>query len=412
MDTSRPYIRSLILFLAITAAASSFLSFPASSAVGSDDEPVKKPDCRYCKDQGWIPCKRHKKKSHEMESCSIRCSETIGCKKCGGTLKTPCNKCDMDISGQLAAERDVNLKWLEEMKRIDEVIKPRNNIMHCESAHFKLTYNIKMITPEKRGLKTHEGMHLYLERLEECYEQVCEDLGAKDDDFLAKTHVMMWEREAEVVRSASNFCRQNSNTKSYLLGAAPIFTIYYNKGFLHEEYELHQSVVHNVVHCLLSNVWDGIWPGNIKGGWLDAGFAHHYELKFKQYGGGVRNYCYREGDTAVRFKFGRWESAVRIAVDKGEAPSFLSVASKNIDMLQPQDHMYSWSYVDFILKKYPGKFGEVAKLVKKRRPLSEVLKESLGMNPFQFEEKWNEYVQGAYSSKEQPWGKPVGGRRK
>ena len=391
-------------------AAALLMAVLAVGALAADD-PKKKPDCRTCKDQGWTPCKRHPKGTHTVESCAIRCSENIGCKKCGGTLKLQCTRCDIDISERLAAERATNTKWLEEMNRIDEVMKSRN-IMHCESAHFKLTYNIKMITPEKRGLKTHEGMHLYLERLEECYEQVCEDLGAKDDDFLAKTHVMMWEREAEVVRSASNFCRQNSNTKSYLLGAAPIFTIYYNKGFLHEEYELHQAVVHNVVHCLLSNVWDGIWPGNIKGGWLDAGFAHHYELKFKQYGGGVRNYCYREGDTAVRFKFGRWESAVRIAVDKGEAPSFLSVASKNIDMLQPQDHMYSWSYVDFILKKYPGKFGEVAKLVKKRRPLSEVLKESLGMNPFQFEEKWNEYVQGAYSSKEQPWGKPVGGRRK
>jgi hypothetical protein len=346
-----------------------------------------------------------------MESGAIHCSETIRCKKCGGTLKLPCTSCDMDISGQLAVEREANLEWLAEMNRIDEIMKTPS-ILHCESAHFKLTYNIPQISVGKQSFKTHDGMHLYLERLEECYDQVCKDLGATDEDFLAKTHVMMWEREAEVVRSADKFCRQNSNTKSYLLGAAPIFTIYYNKGFLHEEYELHQAVVHNVVHCLLSNVWDGIWPGNIRGGWLDAGFAHHYELQFEQYGGGVRNYCYREGDTTVRFKFGRWESSVRMAVDKGEAPSFLSVSSKNIDMLEPQDHMFSWSYVDFILKKHPDKLGQVAKLVKKQRPVTEVLKESLGMNPFQFEEKWKEYVQNEYTTKEQPWGKPVGGRRR
>jgi len=411
MDTLRSKIPRLVILLIILAVGISSLSVLSSRAIGRDDDSKKKPNCRYCKDQGWTPCKRHPKGIHEMESGAIRCSENIRCKKCRGTLKLSCTRCDINISEQLAEEREANLKWLLEMNRIDEIMKTRN-IMHCESAHIKLTYNIPRISVGKQGFKTHGGMHLYLRRMEECYEQVCKDLGATDKDFLAKTHVMMWEREAEVVRSASVFCRQKSNTKSYLLGAAPIFTIYYNKGFLHEEYELHQAVVHNVVHCLLSNVWDGIWPGNIRGGWLDAGFAHHYELQFKQYGGGVRNYCYREGDTSVSFKFGRWESSVRRAVDKGKAPSFLGLSTKNIDMLEPQDHMFSWSYVDFILKTYPDRFGQVARLIKQQKPIAEVMKKSLDMTPFQFEAKWKEYVQSKYSPKEQPWGKPTGGKRR
>lgn len=376
-------------------------------AAGADDGV----ECKRCKDTGWLPCSKHPKNTLDTETVAIRCSEKIKCKKCGGTLKVPCTYCAKDIRAELAATRAENEKWLEKMLEINAFMKTKN-VMHCESEHFILTYNIRRITVKQRALKTHLGMHLYLERLENLYLDVIKELGAKDEDFLAKTHVMMWEREHEVVRSAQKYCRQNSNTKSYLLGAAPIFTIYYNKGFLHEEYELHQAVVHNVVHCLLSNVWNGIWPGNIKGGWIDAGYAHYQELKFKEYGGGVRNYCYREGDTNVNFKFGKWESSVRKDVDRNEAPSFLSVAAKNIDMLTPPDHMFSWSYVDFILKKYPEKFGTVALLVKKRKPIAEVMKESLGMSPFKFEEEWKAFVQESYSVKEKPFGTPISGRRR
>jgi len=385
--------------------------FAALSFSVNGQEEKEKPDCRFCNDKGWTWCKRHSKKEIELETVAIRCSETIRCKGCGGTLKIDCPRCDKDVAEEIEAERKAAQEWLEKMRQIDEYMKSRN-IMHCESAHFVLTYNIPVVSPEKQARRTHAGMHLYLERLEELYKKVCKELGAKDEDFLAKTHVMMWEREHEIVRSAKKYCRQNSNTKSYLLGKAPIFTIFYNKGFLHEEYELHQAVVHNVVHCLLSNVWNGIWPGNMKGGWLDAGYAHHHELQFKQYGGGVRNYCYREGDTNVRFKFGQWEPSVRKDVEKGEAPSFLEVSSKNIDMLTPPDHMFSWSYVDFILKKHPKKFGPIALAVKERKPIAEILKEHLDMSPFSFEEKWKAYVTENYSLKARPFGKMVGGGRR
>jgi hypothetical protein len=282
------------------------------------------------------------------------------------------------------------------MEEIDAYMKSRN-VMHCESAHFILTFNLPKVKVKSRLHSTHAGMHLYLERLEALYQDVIKDLGAEDKDFLAKTHVMIWEKEHEIQKSAAKYCHQQSNTKSYLLGAAPVFTLYYNRGLIHTEPELHQAVVHNVVHCLLSNVWNGIWPGNIKGGWLDAGYAHHYEIKYFGHLGGVRNYCYREQDIKARFEFGEWEPAVRKRVESNEFPSFLKVATKNTDTLDPLEHMFSWSYVDFILKKHPAKFGILARRIKERKPLVEVLKKSLGMTPFQFEEQWKGFVQESYS---------------
>jgi len=387
-------------FTAIWIAAIIVFNLSNSCIDASAQESKKQIKCKFCQDTGLMPCKRHEKKIKEIESVAIRCSENISCNKCCGTLRVPCTHCKQEEEAGYQAAKDDNLKWLAKMEEIDKFMKAKN-VIHCESAHFILTYNIPSITVSRRAVKTHGGAHLYLERLEHLYKDVIKDLGAKDKDFFAKTHVMIWNREHELVRSARKYCRQSSNTKSFLLGAAPIFTIFYNRGHLHEEYELHQAVVHNVVHCLLSNVWNGIWPGNQKGGWIDAGYAHHYELHyFKQYGGAVRNYCYREGDTSANFRFGKWASSIRKEVDRKETLSFLTVSSKNIDMLEPRDHMYSWSYVDFILKKHPESFGKLALYIKERKPIATVLKDSMGITPFKFEENWKIYVVENYSRKE------------
>ena len=356
--------------------------------------------CRYCRDTGLEICPKHPKKIQELEEGTLRCSEVIPCKRCGGTMRIPCTHCGQDPEFDLEEARRANVAWLEKMADIGTEMKAKN-ITYGESDHFILTYNIKSLSVGRKTYRSHEGMHLYLDRLEALYRDVIADLGAKDEDFLAKTRVMIWEREHELIRAAMKYCRQNSNTKSYLLGKAPIFTLYYNKGFLHEEFELHQAVVHNVVHCLLSNVWNGIWPGNIKGGWIDAGYAHHYELKyFKQYGGGVRNYCYREGDMTGRFKYGKWHSSVRKAVDRNEVPSFLELSSKNIDQLEPPDHMFAWSYVDYLLKEHPDRFGPLALKIKERKGIGEALRAALDVTPFAFESKWKAWVQEHYSLKE------------
>jgi hypothetical protein len=353
--------------------------------------------CATCNKTGAIVCDRHKKDVVEKEEGTIRCSELISCKECRGTFQRPCTRCKNPPKARVLKAWKDNEEWLAKMREIDALLrKKKNKIIHGESEHFLLTFDVKSLPVGQVSCKAHGGMHLYLERLEKLYVDVSKDLGAGESDYLAKTHVMIWEKQRDVTATASKYCHQTSNTKSYLIGAKPVFTIHYNKGFLHEEFELHQAVVHNVVHCLLSNVWDGMWPGNIRGGWLDAGYAHHYEIKYFGHLGGVRNYCYLEGDTHTRFKFGKWEPTILTLVKNGGAISFIDTAIKNTYLLTPMEHMHAWSYVDFILKKHPDKFGSICRLVKARKPIREVLKKSLGWSPFQFEEKWKEYVRANY----------------
>jgi len=372
---------------------------PGDLPGGDEKKPVP---CHICKKSGVVPCKEHKRDELEKEKGFFRCSEFVVCSECRGTFFKACGRCSNKPEPKALKAWEENEAWLKEMREIDNCLsgkRRKSRIIHAESDHFIITFNVAKITVGLKGVKLHGAAHLYLERLEKLFEDVNRDLGVTEKDYLAKTHVMIWEREKDLVKTALKYCRHSSNTKSYMIGAKPIFTIYYNKGYLHEEFELHQAVVHNVVHCLLSNVWDGIWPGNIRGGWVDAGFAHHYELKYFGHLGGVRNYCYREGDSIGNFKFGKWEPTVLTYVRQKRTLSFFDVTSKNTDLLNPSEHMHSWSYVDFILKKHPDRFGEVCRLVKQRKPIAEVTKKALGMTPFRFEEAWKEYVKTNYRLK-------------
>jgi hypothetical protein len=180
------------------------------------------------------------------------------------------------------------------------------------------------------------------------------------------------------------------------MGANPVVSIFYDKSHLHEEFELHQAMVHQTAHCLLSNVFDGLWPGNIKGGWIDCGLAHAYEVR---YFGSVRHYCYVESDTMLAFKFGRWEQAVLADVQSGKELRFLGLTGRNTTELSPQEHMYAWSYCDFLLREHSAKFGAVAKAVKDRKGAAEMLSTVLELSPAQFQANWAEWVKTSYSPK-------------
>jgi hypothetical protein len=210
---------------------------------------------------------------------------------------------------------------------------------------------------------------------------------------------MLWQRVQDQQRASIAFTNQSSSTESKLMGAKPVVSIFYDHNHLHEEYELHQAVTHQVAHCLLSNVFDGIWPGNIKGGWIDCGLAHAYEIR---YFGDVRHYCYVEQDTMQLFKFGRWEQAVLSGVQTGKEIRFLGVTGMHTTEMSPEQHMYAWSYCDYLLRAHAAKFGDIAKAVKAKQPYADVLRKALDVSPAQFQENWATWVKDTYSPKKKP----------
>lgn len=352
-------------------------------------------ECKSCADTGEVECLACAKTtctwSGEGKVTATFCSQAAECRACLGTRRVACTGCARGLPAKTAKLREDTEAWLADMKKVDDVVEGK--IVHAESAHFRISWNIKQID-SKGGEKPHGGMHVYLDRLEELYADFVRDLSAEDKDFFGKTHVMLWQRMQDQERASLAFTSQSSSTESKLMGAKPVVSIFYDHDHLHEEYELHQAVTHQVAHCLLSNVFDGIWPGNIKGGWIDCGLAHAYEIR---YFGNVRHYCYVEQDTLRDFKFGKWEQAVLSGVQSGKEIRFLGVTGMNTDEMSPEQHMYAWSYCDFLLRAHTAKFGDIAKAVKRKQPYADVLRKALDLSPTQFQENWATWVKETYS---------------
>jgi hypothetical protein len=113
----------------------------------------------------------------------------------------------------------------------------------------------------------------------------------------------------------------------------------------------------------------------------------------------VRHYCYVESDTMRTFQFGRWEQAVLSGVLSGDARPFLGVTGRNTTDLSPEEHMFAWSYCDYLLRAHADKFGAIARAVKGRKGAAEILKDALGETPMQFQESWAKWVKETYSPK-------------
>jgi hypothetical protein len=351
------------------------------------------PEPSCCAGRGVVACRACVKSGCTGARPEDSCSVALGCKGCRGARLEECGKCERPAQVDLEALRAARAAWRAQLQAVDEQL--GRELRHAESGHFVLTFGIDRIdTPGAKN--AHGAMHVYLDRLERFFDDFRADLGCAEGDFLAKTRVMLWGREPDQVKASVAYARQWSNTEVKLMGANPVVSIFYDKNHLHEEFELHQAVVHQVAHCLLSNVYDGVWPGNIRGGWIDEGSAHYYE---QRYFGEVRHYCYVEGDTLGYFEFGRWESAVRSAVARGESPAFLGVAAANTVDMTPEQRMFAWSFCDHVMRVHPGKFGALARSIKQKKPLAEALSGSLGVTPFEFEAAWKAWVLATYSAK-------------
>lgn len=373
-------------------------AFAVSDAPSTTRPSVAAAVCTRCGDTGEAECRACAKTTctweGEGKTKARFCSVAAACRECLGTRRIACPECGRAPPAELAKRRAESAEWLATMRKIDAVV-DSGELLHAESEHFRITWNIKQLDV-KPPISSHAAMHVYLDRLEALYVDFLRDLSATDKDFCGKTHVMLWQKERDQERASLQYTGQGSSTESKLMGKSPVVSIYYDKSFLHEEFELHQAAVHQVAHCLLSNVFDGIWPGNINGGWIDCGLAHAYEIR---YFGTVRHYCYAETDTLRTFQFGRWEQAVLSGVLSGDARPFLGVTGRNTTDLTPEEHMYAWSYCDYLLRAHADKFGAIARAVKSRKGAAEFLKDALGETPMQFQESWAKWVKETYSPK-------------
>ena len=364
------------------------LLVPSHALAGDDDEV----QCRSCDSTGMRVCKEHKKAECKLEDGLVYCNEFEGCELCAGTGFVDCTKCENEVASEELARRAAErVRNAEQHKWIHEKMERRVRLLETE--HFRLVWELDSLKVNKKRLNGHQLAHLYGSRLERLWEDYANLFGATERSFKEKPLILVWWLPKDQVKSSSAFCNTGSRQGAKLLGSTPRFSLCGNKQFARDDDTLHRSIVHNVTHLLLSHQSPAFWIGNVKGGWADAGLAHWFEEK---YWGVCTNYCYQEQNTQVGFKGGKYKVAVRKLVAEEKTTAAAVVFQKNTDTLTPLEHALSFSYVDYLLSIDGSKFSNLVRLLKKREPTRDALKEIYGMNPLEFESGWKAWVLETY----------------
>jgi hypothetical protein len=349
--------------------------------------------CKKCADHGFVACRRHGKAELALEGEARFCSRVARCAECGGTLRIPCTNCSAQTTAEatISRAREGQATWLKGREAIDAYM--QRPLLHLESDHFRLVWEIPEMQVGRRRLDQHEAGHLYLGRLEEFHALFRKTFGAKPEEIPAKSDVFAWVDQGDHERAALKYADNSGKGGVKLLGAHPVYSFYRDRNRLPDDEAVHRHVVHSVAHLLLSNAWNSYWIGNIKGGWADEGVAHYFEdLLFGQ----CTNYCYEELDTNVSFRGGKWRPPVHEMVLKEKFTPFAQLATKNSTNLSTREHAQSWSHCEFLIGIDGEKFAALVRALQEKRPSPEALREVYGMSVAQFEDAWRKHVLDTY----------------
>lgn len=361
-------------------------------------------DCRKCEGTGLLDCKgrAHKSVPVALELAKgLQCSDAARCRSCSGALQELCPKCGgtdkaaarLESRRQSAARLIADLAQLEAEKTGMgmQLHMVRNNdfVLYADWRRYRLS--------KTRSLDSHAVAHLYIDRLAKLKPDFMAWIGADTYDFSNPTTVCLWEKQADHVRASRLFAKMPSDFGVKLMGTEPVFTTWWDRRKLHEEHEFHRSVFHNVAHCLLSNVWDGIWPGR-HAGWLDAGVAHQFEM---HYWNACGNYCYQEVNTFnLDFPKSRWRSRVRAMAVKGELPSLPDMTRRMTTELDLAMHPPAWSLCDWLATTRTEQWPEVIKRIKRKERFAAVMRDLFELSPKQTADTWRDWILDTYPAKE------------
>lgn len=355
--------------------------------------------CGACENVGTLRCKQHDKKQLELEQDTLFCSVAMSCPDCMGALVVDCDRCPLGDE-QIAKSRQESAAWMESMQ--EHWTRMGHDFPIGRSPHFELFWSGKRIVVKKKGLSDHEALHLYLDRLENLYEEFKLATGATDDDFSTIFKVMIWKRHTHNKIAAAHYTGQpnpgSGGTKR--MGAVGIYTVFLDPAIVDADEsataDLYRGVVHHVSHLLLANVWNARWPGELGGGWIDVGVAHYFEDKLHQR---CTFFCYREQDTLQNFKGGRWSAPVKKLAKSRNLIPFAETSTKRTSNLSIDEHALSWSYCEFLISKNPEGFGAICRAIKERRPFRDELKKHFGLSPLTFQKAWKEHVLRTYKGR-------------
>jgi hypothetical protein len=375
---------------------------PALQETAFSQEKKSKRLCPKCQSTGKIPNPFMTEKMLDLEKDVLFCSYVIEEDKTGrGIPWLPCKRCrnpDLEEAARKAFEKLLpqKMKWLEERKENAAFLKTRTPLLHLETEHFILTWNVpKITTADRKTYKCHEAMHLYATRLETFYADFMKTLDLKEEEMRNRKHLIyLFEDQKSCLKAAQELTGLTCWNAAKLPGNPSVLVSWKDITNLKTDDSFHRHVVHHVSHLPNVAYYLMEWLA-VEAGWADEGLAHYFEQKYFKI---ADNTCDEEGE-GEEFSGGDWEVDVRKALETEKAPSFADLSIKSTTALHEDEHKFAWSYVDFLLDRDPRKFKLFMKAIKTKKKCRDALKESYGLTFIGFQSEWEKYVLDNYRKK-------------
>jgi hypothetical protein len=392
--TRRSFQLALVCGLALGSTSAKRAADPLDHApLIEDDEDG--PVCKKCKSEGRKPCSEHEKHECALEDEVLFCSEVADCESCGGTGFVDCEHCDHEaIQSRLEKRRAEIVRRGEKNAWIAKDLE--KNVRYAESEHFIIIWEMKDMKVDKVRKSPHEMLHLTATRMEQLFDLYLEKLGAREGEFAEKPVVAVWWYPTDQKDASARLCGSTSPLGVKLYGGTPRYSCCGNKQYFKGDEELHQSLVHNVAHLLLSHQRPSHWIGNDKKGWADAGIAHWFEYELS---GTCRNYCYQEQNTKRNFKGGKFKVGVRKMVALDKQSSMSSVMQKQTTELTPAEHALAFSYIDYLMQKDGKALNKLLIQLRQRTETRDALQDTFGISILEFEQLWRAWVLETYPTR-------------
>lgn len=317
----------------------------------------------------------------------------------------PCPKC-LAPSKKEAAEREWNglmalrTKWLADRREVDKLVgKP---LMHVQTKHFVLAWDIPKIKIDRRVIRQHEAMHLYAERLETLYERIMELQGIDESAMLNTRFVVAMFESFKSAEKAAPVLTNNSmrsGQKVNLIGHPKSACVSWDdpeKILGNDEYR-YQFMVHAVSH----NIWHTVREYKFwlfkDYGWVYEGLAYYMEAI--QFGPPIVS-CGQEQIEEANWQGKSWEANVKKALIAKKYPSVLDVMAKSVSELTPMERQFAWSYIDFLMWENPGQMDEMLQyMMGDQIPTRDALKKAYDLTMGQFIDQWEAFVRSEYSTR-------------
>lgn len=283
------------------------------------------------------------------------------------------------------------------------------------------------LKPKQSSLDPWYRVHLLGERLEAAYSRFLEIAGTTEEDFLDPERNLMRgigrymgmkeKYEVMVFEDASPYREYMRNTwglgylKPQCWNNVDRSSLWFGLNMetedIHHDKHVAAVVMHNVGHNMLNGYMHYSYEMPV---WIYAGVGHWTERDFD---GRFNTFCSIEGNINVGKSTDNWEAEVRKLVLKGRGSSFAQlVRKKSLAEIDFQDHLISWSKIDFLIQHKPEAFGAWLTALKTRRDekgfpdgrkMDEAqrngFKEHFGWTLAKAEAEWKEWVKATYPAK-------------